>query len=320
MGERSIVLGLDGGSTKTLCVAIAVPDPDKTDFTPAVVGRGISGSSNWNSVGVDTAHTHFIEAIRAAVADAGCTLEQTAAVCVGMSGVDRPYDRAQVQHWLQELVPSTHAYIHNDAVIALASGTGGRLYGIVAISGTGMIALGFNQQGQRARAGGWGALLGDGGSGYAIGSAVLRAVTHAVDGCGPATALVEAVLQQLKLERPEELIRWAYDDIAWHRFAQLAPLAVTLSGQGDPVARAIIEQAADEIADAIGAVTRKLGMTESTLPLVLTGSNLRPGVLAEAVVERVRYEVPYAHVIHPAQEPAMGAALLALSSLHEQGH
>ena len=94
----------------------------------------------------------------------------------------------------RELLPDVPALIHNDAVIALASGTGGQLYGVVLISGTGMIAMGFNRAGERRRAGGWGALLGDGGSGYAIGAAVLRAVTWAADGRGPATSLTSATL------------------------------------------------------------------------------------------------------------------------------
>ncbi len=46
------------------------------------------------------------------------------------------------------------------------------------ISGTGMIAYGFSQSGTTARAGGWGPLLGDCGSGYDIGAEVLKAVAR----------------------------------------------------------------------------------------------------------------------------------------------
>ena len=46
--------------------------------------------------------------------------------------------------------------------------------GVVIIAGTGSIAYGHNGQGQAARAGGWGYVLGDEGSGYWIGRHALR--------------------------------------------------------------------------------------------------------------------------------------------------
>lgn len=57
--------------------------------------------------------------------------------------------------------------IHNDAVAALAAGTGGALAGLVLIAGTGTIALGYapDGSGRRARAAGWGPTLGDRGGG-----------------------------------------------------------------------------------------------------------------------------------------------------------
>ena len=64
-----------------------------------------------------------------------------------------------------------HVILHS------SSGTGGQLYGIVVISGTGMISYGY-ANGQSARAGGWGPALGDCGSGHDIGFEVLRAVVR----------------------------------------------------------------------------------------------------------------------------------------------
>lgn len=52
-------------------------------------------------------------------------------------------------------------FVQNDAVAALASGSGGKLCGCVLVAGTGCIALGFNREGKFARASGGGPLLGD---------------------------------------------------------------------------------------------------------------------------------------------------------------
>ena len=72
----------------------------------------------------------------------------------------------------------------NDALVALEAGAPGQP-GVVIISGTGSIAYGRNAAGEAARAGGWGYVLGDEGSGYWIGRAALRAVLRAADERGP---------------------------------------------------------------------------------------------------------------------------------------
>lgn len=87
----------------------------------------------------------------------------------------------------------------------MAAGTGGKLYGVVLISGTGTIAMGFNSKGERQRASGWGfvaslfysltllniklihvhfdrPMLGDIGSGYWLASESLSAFAKAVVG------------------------------------------------------------------------------------------------------------------------------------------
>jgi N-acetylglucosamine kinase-like BadF-type ATPase len=77
-------------------------------------------------------------------------------ICLGMSGVDRPDDKQVVLAWMKEVLPKATASITNDAVVALASGTGGNLHGIVVISGTGTIALGYKNGEGPKRAQGWG--------------------------------------------------------------------------------------------------------------------------------------------------------------------
>lgn len=315
-----IILGLDGGSTKTACVALDATTPLATLQDAAalpVLGQAVTGASNWNSVGLETAFHNLAAALRSAASDAGGHLDDVVAVCVGMSGVDRPEDRARAADWLHTLLPGRVHVIDNDGVVALACGAGGERYGVVIISGTGMIALGFNRAGQRARAGGWGALLGDGGSGYAIGAAILRAVTWAADGRGPATALHDALLARLGLAQPEALVRWAYDRIEWQRFAELAPLALECATAGDAVAQAILDQAVDDLAVAVETVARKLAFGEP-FPLVTAGGLLRPGPFHDALARRITATLPLAQVRHPAVEPALGAALLALRAYHIQ--
>ncbi len=308
--ERTYVLGVDGGGTKTACVVL--------DRQGRLRGEGQAASSNWNSVGLENARRNTGEAIRAALADAGIQAEELAWACLGMGGVERPPDRERIQEWIREMLPGVPASIYNDAVVALTSGTGGDIYGVVVISGTGMIVFGFDREGNHARSGGWGALLGDGGSGFAMGSAVLKAVTWAADGRAPATRLQDAVLDFLGLAEPMDLIDWAYqEEFTWPRFAQLAPLAAQLAVEGDQAAQAIIEQAAEDLAVAVRAVLVNLGMLDQAFPLVLAGGNLRPGPLFHALSQRLKNLAPKARIIRPQVSPAMGAALLALKELEK---
>lgn len=301
--SEQLVLGIDGGGTKTEAVVM--------DMRGAEVGRAHAGSANWNSVGVETARAHLAEAVDGALDRAGVTRLAIASVCIGASGVDRPPDRARMTAWLMELFPSAQLTIHNDAVIALAAGTGGEVYGVVLISGTGMIVYGFDRAGNRRRAGGWGALLGDPGSGYALGAAVLKAVTWAVDGRAPQTMLTDRLLAHLGLDQPQQLVAWAYQDIAWERFAALAPLAIECAAQGDVVAQSILDEGAEGLAIAVKAVLEGLQLQSEPIPLVLAGGMLRRGPYQDAVRRRIHVFAPLAQILRPTVDPVIGAAWLA---------
>ena len=99
--------------------------------------------------------------------------------------------------------------VANDALIALVAGVGDDARrGLIA--GTGSIAYGRNAANEAARAGGWGYVLGDEGSGYWIGRQALRAVVREADGRGRDTALTPLVLAHFGAARPQELVHAIY--------------------------------------------------------------------------------------------------------------
>ncbi len=91
----------------------------------------------------------------------------------------------------------------NDALVALEAGAPGEA-GVVIISGTGSIAYGRNRRNEGARAGGWGHVLGDEGSGFWIGRAAMRAVLREADRRGPRTALTPLLAAALRCVRGAE--------------------------------------------------------------------------------------------------------------------
>eukprot|EP00698_Gefionella_okellyi_P002555 TRINITY_DN12396_c0_g1_i1.p1 TRINITY_DN12396_c0_g1~~TRINITY_DN12396_c0_g1_i1.p1 ORF type:complete len:315 (-),score=69.04 TRINITY_DN12396_c0_g1_i1:96-1040(-) len=304
-----VYVGIDGGGTKTSAVVV--------DSTGAQLSTTETGCSNWNSIGQQGARDNLVNAITTACAAAGRTIADVAKICLGMAGVDRPADITLVTSWMTELLrPGAEIAVHNDAVGALASGTLGTLHGVVVISGTGTIAYGYTSAGERARCAGWGPLLGDGGSGYAIGSDILRAVMRSADGRAEHTALQEAVMKKLNLTTVDELIPWVYKDTAWARVADLAPLAFELY-ETDAAAKRILHTAADELSQGVIHVSRKLRLAvdASSAPytVVLAGGILKNEIMTRLVTERLHPALPNAMLVHPKVSPALGAALLSVN-------
>src|SRR4030095_5317067 len=132
------------------------------------------------------------------------------AVCLGIAGVDREDEASTVRAIMRRIGYRSHTIVVNDALIALVAAAGDAP-GVVIIAGTGAIVYGRNANGEAARAGGWGHMIGDEGSGYWIGREALSAVMRAYDGRGPATRLTAAILSHLNVDDESRLPRIVYD-------------------------------------------------------------------------------------------------------------
>ena len=127
-----------------------------------------------------------------------------------MAGVDREEDaRRRARHHAAHRLQGARRSSSTTRSIALVAGVGDEP-GVVIVAGTGSIAYGRNARGEAARAGGWGYVLGDEGSGYWIGRLALRAVVRQADGRGAATALTPRMLAHFGVSRPQDLIHEVY--------------------------------------------------------------------------------------------------------------
>ena len=293
------IIGVDGGGTKTLALL--------ADLDGSVIARGVSGPSNYNVVGFETACAAVESAILVArKAHPG----EISALCLGLAGAGRGEDIDQFHAWATNRFPNAAMKVVNDAEILLAAGspTGPAL---AMVCGTGSIVYGRTVSGELIRAGGWGYLFGDEGSGYAIGVAALRAVMQAYDGRGPSTWLTELVLNRRGLSSPPELVRSIYGTES-PRFAvaSLSDLVEQAAGREDEVAITILEETAGELARTIAVVYPKLGT--SVPPLIITGGTILRGPYLKAAFHRAceTMGLTFAVVRH-VLEPAEGAVQLA---------
>ncbi|XP_073148162.1 uncharacterized protein [Henckelia pumila] len=324
-----VILGIDGGTTSTVCVCMSflpftqpVPDP------LPILARAVAGCSNHNSVGETAARDTLEHVMAEALSKSALTRSAVQAVCLSVSGVNHPTDQHRILSWLREIFPShVRLFVQNDAVAALACGTMGKLHGCVLIAGTGTIAYGFTEDGRQARAAGAGPVLGDWGSGYGIAAQALTAVIRAHDGRGPETTLMDSILHELKLSSPDELIGWTYADPSWARIAALVPVVVSCADAGDPVANKILHDSVKELASSVKAVVERLELCGEdqmdNFPLVMVGGVLEANKrwdIGSEVINCISKDFPGVLPIRPKVEPAVGAALLAWNSLMRQSH
>ncbi|XP_077243874.1 actin-like ATPase superfamily protein isoform X2 [Tasmannia lanceolata] len=256
-----VILGLDGGTTSTVCICMSMPSSDRLPDPLPVLARAVAGCSNHNSVGEAAARETLEQVMAEALLKSGSNRSSVRAVCLAVSGVNHPTDQQRILNWLRDIFSSdVKLFVQNDAVAALASGTMGKLHGCVLIAGTGSISYGFTEDGREARAAGAGPILGDWGSGYGIAAQALTAVVRAHDGRGPQTMLTCSILNMLGLASPDELIGWTYADPSWARIAALVPVVVSCAEAGDQVANKILQDSVQELAASVKAVVQRLGL------------------------------------------------------------
>jgi glucosamine kinase len=293
-------LGIDGGGSKTLAVIVDAQGQER--------GRALAGSANYAAVGVEQAVANLHAAAEEAAQRAGYPLPVKAA-WLGLAGVDRPGDQDLL---LPRLVPLAEIIrLTNDAELLLSALDDA--VGVALVAGTGSIALGRDARGTIARAGGWGHILGDEGSGYEIGRLALQAATRAADGRAKATILLERILRHWSLERPDDLIGRVYNDDDKAEIARLSSLVFQAARAGDHAARTIARHAADELALAALAVCDRLDFSGQRVGLALGGGLLlHEKILRGQVLRRVRRRQPLGRVAL-VEQPALSAARAAIT-------
>ncbi|GER81390.1 MAG: hypothetical protein IMW90_17175 [Thermogemmatispora sp.] len=303
--DEEFYLGVDGGGSKTLAIVVDRHGRER--------GRALAGSANYASVGQEEAVHQVQLAAERALQAAGAESRPRAA-WIGLAGLDRPADHAVLSPRLATLADQVH--VTNDAELPLAALE--QAVGVVLIAGTGSIALGRDACGHLCRAGGWGYLLGDEGSGYDIGRQALQAATRAADGRGPHTSLLPRILAYWGLERAEDLIGVVYHGLETAAVARLATCVFAAAREGDRVARRIVGNAATELALAALVVSNQLEFSDNVVPLALAGSLLvREAPFRAQILRRLRARRRLGQVVI-VEEPALSAAKAAihLESVH----
>lgn len=308
----TLFLGIDGGATRATAL---VTDAAGVELARVPGEPGLVRAENPEAAAPGLTHLARLALRQAGAGGAGGqrspgAAAPAAALCCALAGAGRPAERRALENTLRKAGVARRVRVVTDAEAALEDAFGGGP-GLLLIAGTGSIAWGRAADGRTARAGGWGALLGDEGSGYALGLEALRAVARAHDGRGPDTQLLEPVLRAAGAADPESLIHWAAT-AAKAEIAALAPLVAAVAASPDAVAAGILDQAAHDLARHIAALHRRLGPWPAPAPVALAGGLLAPGrPLRQPVLRALEaLQLPLAILDRPV-DAARGAATLA---------
>jgi glucosamine kinase len=307
--DARYVMGVDGGATKTLAAVL--------DLRERTLHLGHGGPSNQDAVGAPAAVRELLRGADEAIAKAGIDAGSLCAAVLAIAGTDtedvaRNVRAARTDAWL----------LVNDVVAAWATATGGGP-GVAAIAGTGSNVFGVGGAGADARAwraGGWGHLLGDEGSGYWLGVQSIKAALRHREASGPATALSDVLPAFFGEPSVEAVAARVYSKpLTKGEIAAFAIETAKLAERGDAVARELYERGAHELGEQIAAVIHQTGLaagpgggTAAEFPVGLIGSAFKAGrVFIQPLTARIHAFAPSARVGTVEMAPVGGSLLLA---------
>ncbi|MEM1575475.1 MAG: BadF/BadG/BcrA/BcrD ATPase family protein [Nitrososphaerota archaeon] len=303
-----LILGLDGGATKTNCIIIN----EKYE----IIGIGSSGPCNYHAVGIENAKKNIEEAIRNALKNTKYEKEKIDIAGLGIGGANTNKDYEIISDIIKSIGLIEKYKIVNDVNVAYYACSKGKP-GIVTVAGTGSIVYGRNSIGKECYSGGWGWLIGDEGSAFDIARKAIQEATRAFDGRGRKTILVDLLIKELNLKDFNEIIDYVYSKVESHRIARLAPIVTKAAIKGDKIAKNILNNAAEELILAAKTVYKKLRMEKEDKVIVGgVGGVFNSNIIWRKYKSSMK-ELPnvYVHPLLKGHQPAIGGIILALKEI-----
>jgi N-acetylmuramic acid 6-phosphate etherase len=292
----SLIVGVDAGGTST----------EYAIERDGSIVRHIGAAANARTLGPAIAGERIARELREALADA-----QPTAIAVGAAGAGDPAVAQALESALQDAFGGVPVAVYDDAAIAFRAGVPSG-DGVVLVAGTGSIACAWFGD-AFYRAGGYGPLLGDEGSAFAIGRAAVGLTLRSLDGRIPSDPLGQTIAQALGIGSGTQLVAQLHaGGDAIGAVAALAPLVLERAGAGDRSASKIVQSAAGDLVELVKAVVRAAGGGGTEIPLVFAGGVLASNSLLTYLIEtRLNADLPLLAPMKNAAAPVSGALALA---------
>jgi N-acetylglucosamine kinase-like BadF-type ATPase len=309
-GPPQVLLALEGGGTRSQAALL--------DGAGRLLQTQDSGAVNINFVPFDDARQAVFHAVRGVLAAAKVKPEAVSVFVSALVGASFGPET------FGALCPRAVFRRYGELQVVFARAGIFRPHGVAVVAGTGATAWGVRaDDGRQVLLGGWGALLGDEGSAYALGLLGLRATVRAFEGRAPApTALVDAIRAHFNLSQDqfrEELIALVYQKpLSRAEIADLATLVTRLAGQQDPLATRVTSKVSNDLAELALNTARRLFGSGERFDLVLAGGLTSAGdIMLGPLRQRLPAEFPNAAFQIGRDAPAVALGRLAFYDLQE---
>lgn len=301
-----LILGVDGGATKTICSIV--------NEKKELLGTGKAGPSNFYHIGTEKAKENVKLSVNRAFSSAGIDHDRTVELgCFGMGGLWKDKEKKIVSPFIKSLDLAEEYIIENDVVEAYYAVTLGKP-GIAVVAGTGSISAGSRGNGEISKVGGWGWLIGDeGGAFYIARNALIRA-TKAVDNQGEDTLLVKLAKEHFNAPTFGDLPKRIYSDLPRPQaISSFAKRVSQAAEQGDEVAKEILRDAGKELFLLAEAEKEKLDVKDQSLIVGGVGSVWNSKIIHEVFKREVERKLPNSQFREPIQYPVVGALAMGLN-------
>ena len=309
--------GFDAGQTQTRC---RLSRWHHDQWYPLAEGLG-SGVIHLQAT---NGEKHFEQALLSsfnqAITNAGLAAEKTliSAAAIGASGIEHG---TPLQEQAEQLlgsclhIPVNQCLATGDERVAL-HGAFPQGAGIVLISGTGMICIGRNDQGEEHRCGGWGWLLDGGGSAQDLGQQGLQLSLRMADGRLSEWPLRQLLWDAINCSTAAEVKALAVQpNFGAAGFARLAPLVVAEAARGDKRAIKIVQHSAISLAEAVEGVAKNLRLSAPRIA-GSGGAFQHLQTFQNQIVQAISERLPDACWSKPHGDACDGALQLALAQLN----
>lgn len=296
-------LGIDGGGTKTTA---SVCDGDgKIIYT--TVGKTL----NFRSVSMAEVRKNLASLMEDICKKIGNTVFES--VFIGCSALDDEADAEAVEELCGGIVNGKKIRMNSDVYVALFSGDCTVPRGVV-ICGTGSMAVGMDCRKKITVKGGWGHIIGDGGSAYSIAVNALSRAAVMFDNNEKDSLLVKAAQAFFKTDSLRKIIDTVYDEsTSKDKLADFAKSVSLLCEKGDKTSREILSEECNKILKTAFSLAKE---TDGCEILYLYGGVFQNNEFFKNLfIERFSEKYPNIKVNMLSVTPAEGALKAAMEAI-----
>lgn len=306
------VVSVDGGGTKTVLCASDVINQEKHYF--------YTGCTNFKSTGIEKTMENLEAGIDELIHSLDISIDEIKFWVFGLSGNDSKSDYITLMNMIKNIEPdSSKVYLCNDSELAFYSC--GNLPGIVVISGTGSIVVGFDVFGRNIRIGGWGYNISDLGSGYWIGCEALKYLLLYCDGCFEYYPIFHKLIKFYNQKDFNNVQNFVTNLSEYYSIAASAKLIIENAEKGEELCIKIIDEALHYLSLQVYTAYKKLNFSDDIVVDIVMGGGLFSNNFFYNKMKNIlieKYSIKSARFITINNQPVDGGVKIALSKLNKR--